>query len=301
MLYDPSFYFTATGDGNVQVNYNTIAAVSSVSCGIENSGGTIGLQYLYNGVYDSHAMPLQNAFAIKYTTGTGIAPSVQITLEPQGTPIVIPPGGGTFNYNLTVTNTGNTTAYFSGWTEATLPDSSLYGPILLRTGLALSPGGAMFRAMTQTVPATAPAGDYTYWGRLGSYPGFVLSEDSFPFSKSGVDASGLKTYSDWTITGWEGEGLAVLTNIPTEFFLSQNYPNPFNPVTTINYSLPADLTVDLSVYNILGQKILTLVEGKESAGYHSITWDASNLPSGIYFYHLNAGEYSQIRKCVLMK
>ena len=91
---------------------------------------------------------------------------------------------------------------------------------------------------------------------------------------------------------------------PKTYFLHQNYPNPFNPSTIINYQLPLSNDVELSVYNLLGQKVATLVSEKQKAGYHQVKWDASRwagMASGIYLYRLEAGEYIETRKMVLMK
>ncbi len=82
------------------------------------------------------------------------------------------------------------------------------------------------------------------------------------------------------LTSVEEGGITV---IPTDFDLHQNYPNPFNPVTTIEYSLPVVGEVSLIIYNLIGEKVTSLVKENQRAGYHHITWDASNNASGIYF------------------
>jgi len=88
---------------------------------------------------------------------------------------------------------------------------------------------------------------------------------------------------------------------PRVFTLSQNYPNPFNPVTVIKYALPVDCQVRLEVYNILGQKVATLVDGNQKAGYKTAKWDASSFASGVYFYRLQAGGYTKTRKMILLR
>ena len=94
---------------------------------------------------------------------------------------------------------------------------------------------------------------------------------------------------------------------PDEIQLYQNYPNPFNPKTTIQYVIrtPRDLPfqyVDLSIYNLLGQKICTLVSAKQQAGNYQITWDGKNYPGGVYFYKLSTGNrYEQTKKLILLK
>ena len=89
--------------------------------------------------------------------------------------------------------------------------------------------------------------------------------------------------------------------LPAEFTLSQNYPNPFNPVTKIEYSLPVKSEVRLIIYNLLGKEVARLVDGNMTAGNHQVTWDASNVSSGIYFYQLQAGDFVRTRKMVLLK
>lgn len=88
---------------------------------------------------------------------------------------------------------------------------------------------------------------------------------------------------------------------PTTFALDQNYPNPFNPATIIRFSLPTSSVVTLNVYNTLGEKVATLLNGSLESGYHQVSFDAANLPSGLYFYEIKAGEFSSIKKMLLMK
>jgi hypothetical protein len=90
--------------------------------------------------------------------------------------------------------------------------------------------------------------------------------------------------------------------IPQKFSLFQNYPNPFNPKTMIKYQLPITNYIDLSIYNILGQKVLTLVSQKQKAGYYQVEWNASGFSSGIYYYQLNTDEgFAQAKKLLLIK
>jgi len=93
----------------------------------------------------------------------------------------------------------------------------------------------------------------------------------------------------------------VEIGVPSKFDLSQNYPNPFNPVTKINFDLPKSGNVSIKVYDMLGKEVKTLIDEFKDAGYYNITFDASNLPSGVYFYRLTSGEFSAVKKLVLMK
>ncbi|HTP12374.1 MAG TPA: T9SS type A sorting domain-containing protein, partial [Bacteroidota bacterium] len=84
--------------------------------------------------------------------------------------------------------------------------------------------------------------------------------------------------------------------------LSQNYPNPFNPTTTIEFTIPNDGRVVLKVYDLVGREIATLIDGERNAGeYHLVVFDASRFASGTYFYRLQSGSSSSVRKFVLLK
>jgi hypothetical protein len=90
-------------------------------------------------------------------------------------------------------------------------------------------------------------------------------------------------------------------NMPITYALKQNYPNPFNPKTIINYELPITNHVELSIYNILGQKVATLVNERKKAGHHQVEWDASRFSSGIYYYTIKSGDFQDVKKMVLIK
>ena len=89
--------------------------------------------------------------------------------------------------------------------------------------------------------------------------------------------------------------------VPAQYALNQNFPNPFNPSTTIRYSVPTAGKVLMKVYNILGQEVTTLVNTHQSAGTYNVTFDASRLASGIYFYRISSGNFTQVKKMVLLK
>ena len=88
---------------------------------------------------------------------------------------------------------------------------------------------------------------------------------------------------------------------PSQYSLGQNYPNPFNPITSIPYTLRETAHVTLTLYNVLGEKVVTLVDQRQDAGSHRALFDASAFSSGIYFYRLESGSFSMVRKMVLLK
>ncbi len=89
--------------------------------------------------------------------------------------------------------------------------------------------------------------------------------------------------------------------LPNYFALEQNYPNPFNPNTQIKFSIPQSSNVVIKVFDILGNEIETLVNEEKTVGTYEVTWNAVNLPSGVYFYQLKAGTFVQTRKMLLIK
>jgi hypothetical protein len=104
-----------------------------------------------------------------------------------------------------------------------------------------------------------------------------------------LDGSGKSTYS------------LAAAQLPLAYRLYQNYPNPFNPTTTLSYDLPKAGRVTIRIYNVLGQVVQTLVDETEQAGHISISFDASKFASGMYFYRMTAGSFSDVKKMVLLK
>ena len=100
--------------------------------------------------------------------------------------------------------------------------------------------------------------------------------------------------------------LADVTVMPEKFTLHQNYPNPFNPVTTLRYELPEQTHVNITIYDMLGRKVKTILNEQQSPGYKQLIWDASNdngkpVSASIYLYQIQAGEYISTKKMVLLK
>jgi hypothetical protein len=96
-------------------------------------------------------------------------------------------------------------------------------------------------------------------------------------------------------------GVGVENAIPTEYALLQNYPNPFNPSTNIRYDVPSGERVTLTVYNLIGEVVARLVDAVKPPGEYTVRWNAGGVPSGVYFYRLQAGKFTQTKKLVLMK
>jgi len=134
----------------------------------------------------------------------------------------------------------------------------------------------------------------------------------------GVDASGywiLNVYdgasgNTGTLKAW---GISIgyqetpstisdpMAELPAQFKLYQNYPNPFNPITHIKYELPEASKVKIDIFNVLGQRVITLIDSHKKAGSHSVDFIGSQLASGLYFYRIVTKEFSKVHKMILMK
>ncbi|NOX65958.1 MAG: T9SS type A sorting domain-containing protein [Chlorobi bacterium] len=127
-------------------------------------------------------------------------------------------------------------------------------------------------------------------------------------SSVGLHEFGLKIYSNGELFWYDTFTIDVVTDmeseiftLPKEFVLEQNYPNPFNPSTTIKYSIPKKSYVTLIVFDVLGREATTLIQKEQSQGNYEIEFDASHLTSGIYFYRIQAGEFVDVKKILLLK
>jgi len=140
------------------------------------------------------------------------------------------------------------------------------------------------------------AGDYTLVVDATEYEN--ASSDNSVSLNYGSNPS---TTKDLYLNPESTTGVKSNSPVPSSYSLSQNYPNPFNPSTQIRFTIPEKTNVKLEVYNLIGQKVADLVNSELSAGEYSITFNASGLSSGIYLYRLQAGNFSSVKKMILMK
>ena len=235
---------------------------------------------------------------------TGAAVSglfLNVTLIPQNPPIIIPPSGGSFSYNIAVSNSDSIEHEVDVWCDIILPDGSHYGPVLGPVNTVIPGYESMDRDRTQRIPANAVPGEYSFMAYIGTHPNSICGKDNILFEKLGhVGSDGL---AGWFNTGEafgiESKGDACAA--PTEFALFGAYPNPFNPTTTFSYALPEAAEVTLNVYDISGRLVTTLANGWRDAGSHEVTFDATNLASGTYIYRLEAKDFTASGKMVMVK
>lgn len=308
ILYDPAYHFTPTGDGEIVFQYalfnNVDADENYCTIGIENPQQSDGVKVTYANYYSAGAGPITAGTALKFSTGfdfTPLVPNVVITLTPYGAPILIPISGGSFTFDVSLENEETTPLAVSAWIDVTLPNGSLYGPVLGPVNLTLPVGVPILRQRTQTVPGSAPAGVYHYNAYVGSYPATIWDSTSFAFSKL-TDG-----YERWEAF-WKNDGESFTDCVgseegetPHRFFLHSARPNPFNPETRILFELAEAAPVDVGIFDLRGRRVAVLAHAMFDAGVHELIWGASDFPSGIYFCLLRAGDFRAAQKLVLLK
>jgi Secretion system C-terminal sorting domain len=229
-----------------------------------------------------------------------------VTLTLTGINTTIPQAGGNVTYMASlVSMIGQAYNGLRYWTRATLPNNQQTG-VLFQQNFNLTPFmNTTVGPIAQQIPNYAPGGTYTYHGYVGFYPVPSL-EDSFTFIKLGVAADGEFEFipEDWasTMPAINGDETGETVAVPTHYAMSQAYPNPFNAMTTVTIALPDASNLTVTVFNTLGQQVAELVNGRANAGTQTLTFDASDLSSGIYFIQATVpGKLDAIQKVVLVR
>jgi len=196
---------------------------------------------------------------------------------------------GKYGYILKTTNSGD------NW-FVIQPSNNIYNLdyiSFLNQSIGLATGGSQTIENRGVVLKTTNGGDnWVVTDNINSYIHGIAFNGTYAFiaADSGIyrsaDPIGIKNIS---------------SEVPKNYFLSQNYPNPFNPETIIQYELQKNEFVKLYILNSLGQKVATLVNEKQSFGTYEVTFDGTNLPSGIYFYKLETASYNETKKMILLK
>ena len=196
--------------------------------------------------------------------------------------IIVQQVGDTYRIRMKLRNAGSMATAYSVNAELTLSDTSITIEDNYRYFGDIGPGQTaqsytFYNFITSNPPNSTGvqiqifSNDHPYWS------------DSFDFSFKGA--------------GSAESGI----DIPSEFALRQNYPNPFNPTTVFSYDIPGESHVNLSIYDLNGRVIRTLVNEQQNPGYYSVQWSASGIHSGLYFYKIQAGAFFDVKKFVLIK
>ncbi|HSL88171.1 MAG TPA: T9SS type A sorting domain-containing protein, partial [Ignavibacteriaceae bacterium] len=199
--------------------------------------------------------------------------------------------------------------YNSSWTQSFTSTFYLNGTPFISNSFSLStvvdaygtmtlPGGSSFEAL-RVRESTTVLGEtdvyYLFVSKSGAQVSLFASDPNPPLSGT-IALEGYSYNGPFTVTSVEHFAVT-----PDEYYLAQNYPNPFNPSTVISWQSPNGSWQTLKVYDLMGREVATLVDEFKSAGNYEVNFDASKLSSGTYFYTLQAGNFSQTKKLILIK
>jgi hypothetical protein len=251
---------------NITYNYDWIGStlsLTSSTVGIEDDMGACGTEYLYNGSGE----PIHAGLSIMFGTNPNSLP-VELT---------------------TFDAVGMDQATRLSWITASEHDNSHFA--LYRS---TSENGSYSQITTvEAAGNTANETEYSYVDRD------LVNGVTYYYRLEDVDINGNGTMHDVTVNATPGEG--AMGVVVENYKLYQNYPNPFNPSTTLTYDVKEAGHVTLAVYNVLGQEVLSLVDQVQQSNRYQVTFDASGLAAGVYFYRVNVNEFSDVAKMVLLK
>lgn len=293
ILYNPNSYRTPTGDGEIVFLYQTVDAWDSNTVGIENHNETIGIQWLCNRIYDPAAAQLVAGRAIRFTTYSPITdsmPWVYVVNAINGSN-GIPDPGDTVELIVYLENGGDLSA---NSVEATLQSSD--SNITVRDSFALF-GDILpdSQANNDSAPYSFVVTD-TITDSLADFSLHIYANDST-----------YETFAYFTVDFGAPLGIAEGEHqLPYAYALLQNYPNPMRNITTIRYQLPKKEKVSLKIYDVVGRLVKTLINESKEPGYYTIHWHGKDdrerkASAGVYFYRIQAGNYTSTKKMVLFK
>jgi hypothetical protein len=267
--------------GKLTLGPNTLTAGAATSTGPTRYvvTGTGALRLTSIGSSETLFPVGTTSYAPVWVTNAGTVDTVGVGVEADAVPAAY---GGRVNVKWNISEGteggGNYTLKF-GWVsaleDATLRANRTQAHIFSLTADTTEAGAGNYTAQFSTSPYSVSRGG-------------ILTLGTFAVGK-------FKNVAD--IVGVERNEKGV----PTQFSLSQNYPNPFNPTTTIQYSVLSTQYISLKVYDVIGRELSILVSEVKPPGTYTVEWDAHGLASGIYFYRLEAGQFTETRKLVLLR
>jgi hypothetical protein len=221
-----------------------------------------------------------------------------------------PQGGGTQAYLIKTNDSGNV-----AWTRKYFSPGYNNAPALAQTfdgGYIVAGTTGPNQSLQDAFLLKTDANGDSVWARIFEGGGqdvarSVVQSDDGGYAFAGwTSSTGAGNLDLWLVKGDENGNVTgmedpIPSGIPSSFTLYQNYPNPFNPSTTIAYTLKNAVHVRLTIFNLLGQEVMTLVNEVQSPGYHKAVFDAGSVATGVYFYRLKAGDLVEVKKMLLLK
>ncbi|MCP4633728.1 MAG: T9SS type A sorting domain-containing protein, partial [candidate division Zixibacteria bacterium] len=220
-----------------------------------------------------------------------------IGMSPVFLPVIVH-AGNSFIYTGKLTNYQAVSRTSEVWIKVRKPDGQLSCVIRHWWNLLIDPYTTnTYFPVTQNVGIATPGGNYKYIAYCGEYPQII---DSIYFPVSVIGQSSAKGSGDWSVNGW-GDVMQDENFVPETFSLIGNNPNPFNSITSVKFKMGSPGDVELRIYNLKGQLLETINTRYAAPGTHSITWDASEYSSGIYFYKLTTNNKTLTKRMTLLK
>lgn len=298
--------------GKIMTYYNSMTGtINSATIGVEDAAGTVGLQVAYNANYVKNNHALQIAAEPDWLSHTGSmsgllysgnSAAIELTFRSED----YPNGSYSMDMIIATNDPANPVITVPLLMEVFIPvELTSFNAETSRDEVRLS-----WETATETNNMGFDVERKLKGSEEWTIAGFVdgkgtsVEKSLYSFTDKGLTAASYEyrlKQVDFDGSFEYSKVIEIEVGIPSEFVLEQNYPNPFNPSTTIQFGLPVESDVKLTVYNSLGQTVALLVNTKMPAGFHYVNFDASKLASGTYIYRLEAGEKIQTKKMLLMK
>jgi hypothetical protein len=295
ILYDPIYYPTTSGDGEILFQYETVPFPYAMTAGIENAAQNDGIQYVLDSVYDPCAAPVATGLAVRFTTEPPDSPDIWLVVD--GLEVDDSVGGNddgvaqpneTIDLIVTLENRGGSAA------------SSVSATLTTTDGdVVIDDGSASFGSIPGS--GTGDNSGSPFVVTVGSLP----SDDTVEFDITISTGSRYSTYDVVTLV-LDLSQTGIEDGTPLAFALRQNYPNPFRGGTTIAFGLPRPSDVSIEIYNVAGRKVATVLDDAMPIGWHSASWDGrdasgNEVSAGMYFYRIEAGDKTATKKMILVR
>jgi V8-like Glu-specific endopeptidase len=312
-----TFQVVLYASGKITFYYNNMnATLNSATVGIENAGGTIGLQMAYNADYVKNNLAVQlvpqpdwySGLNLSGTLGNQNASAVGLMLHTQNIPI----GNYSVDMKIASNDPVNPVIVIPVKLKVLTPTAPLI--VIAPHGGEKWPAGSRQQIIWTKIAISSVLLHYSTnagkdWLAINDTPQIGNSYTwTIPNTQSTSCLVRIKNAAADSVFDMSDSLFSITAPnsvkeplIPHQYALEQNYPNPFNPTTTISYSLAASGTVSLRLYDALGREVAVLVNGQKTPGRYSVSFNAANLPSGVYFYTMHAGSFMSSRKLLLLK
>ncbi len=282
----PEFHYYSGNHTNMLINFYVKGACADIFTAFADEHDMVRGNYIDNVEIGQAVINLWNG-----------SPAMIVTPEKQDLFVNAP---GSFRYDLDIFNGTGMDYVTDLWIDVELPNGAMIEGIREIHDIVIAADACINLNPVQLLPGNAPIGEYTYYVRMGEMGFDVVNESVFNFT---VLTTAAQQAGEWTVTGFDAPETAIATaSMPNEFAITSVYPNPFNPTTTIDIRLPEAADLNVAVFNVMGQQVAELANDRFAAGSFNLSFDGSDLSSGVYFIRaLVPGQMNETVKVMLMK